>query len=446
MNPWLGMVVVAASFAVLMGAVRLATRHRSVHPESSRKLVHFGMGLVTLALPWLFREPWAVWVLNSAFIATLGALRFVAPLRQHLGGILDSVERKSWGEFYFPIAVAIVFTLAHQQRAAYVGSLLVLTLADAVAALVGVRYGERKYRTDDGVKSLEGSLAFFIVAVLSAFMPLKWMTTETLPHVVVAAVSVGVLATLVEAVSWRGLDNLFLPLATLVVLHRVGKRNEVELVVQLLVALALLATLLLWRRRTTLRDDALAGATLALYVCYTAGGWIWLLPPLIVALAYPLLPFRPQSLSVDVHGNWIVLAMIAPGYLWLFLEKGGDSPGKMPAFTLAIAAQLTMVFLARWKRGRPDTRTATLIVGAAATAWAFIVFPMWLCGQFPTNAVLALSLAFGCLVLVAGLFYLLNGRPTDMPNTPLRWLLQTLLALAVSTAGLLPLFTQDEAR
>jgi hypothetical protein len=138
--------------------------------------------------------------------------------------------------------------------------------------------------------------------------------------------------------------------------------------------------------------------------------------------------------------------MSAPGYFWLFLEKGGDSPGKMPAFTLAIAAQLTMVFLARWKRGRPDTRTATLIVGAAATAWAFIVFPMWLCGQFPTNAVLALSLAFGCLVLVAGLFYLLNGRPTDMPNTPLRWLLQTLLALAVSTAGLLPLFTQDEAR
>jgi hypothetical protein len=67
---------------------------------------------------------------------------------------------------------------------------------------------------------------------------------------------------------------------------------------------------------------------------------------------------------------------------------------------------------------------------------------MWLCGQFPAKAALTLSLAFGCLVLAASSFYVLNGRPKDMPNTPVRWLIQAALALAVSTAGLLPLFAQ----
>jgi len=39
------------------------------------------------------------------------------------------------------------------------------------------------------------------------------------------------------------------------------------------------------------------------------------------------------------------------------------------------------------------------------------------------------------------LFYLLNGRPGDIPNRPARWVIQSGLALAVSLAGLLPFFS-----
>ena len=441
MNPWLGMAVVAASFAAVMGAVKLAGRHWQLHPEVCRKLVHVGMGFVTLTFPWLFNESWAVWVLNGAFVVALSALRFVTPLRQRLGGVLGGVERQSWGEFYFPVAVAIIFTLIHEQRAFYVVPLLVLTLADAMAALIGIWFGHIKYRTGDGVKSIEGSLAFFATAAVSTFLPLRGLTDAVTVHIAVTAVSVGVLAMLVEAMSWRGLDNLFLPLATLTILLREAERTDTQLAVQTLVALGLLAFLLLWRRRTTLRDEALASVTLVLYVCYTVGGWAWLLPPLTVVLAYPLLPFRPQVLLTDVHGSWIVLAMIAPGWFWLFTERTIGVPGKFAAFTLAIAAQLAMAFLARWRRARPNTPLAAIIIGATATAWMFVVLPLWLLRQFPAKIFIGLPLAFGCLLATVSLFYLLNVRPGDIPNRPARWVIQSGLALAVSLAGLLPFFS-----
>ena len=106
MNPLPGMALVACSFAVIMGGVTAARRALSLQPELSRKLVHVGMGLVTLSFPLLFLEAWPVWVLSISFLIALAALRFVTPLRQRLGKTLSDVGRQSLGEFYFPLAVA----------------------------------------------------------------------------------------------------------------------------------------------------------------------------------------------------------------------------------------------------------------------------------------------------------------------------------------------------
>ena len=49
-------------------------------------------------------------------------------------------------------------------------------LADAVAALIGIRYGTLQYQTTEGTKSVEGSVAFFFVAFLSVLVPLLVFT------------------------------------------------------------------------------------------------------------------------------------------------------------------------------------------------------------------------------------------------------------------------------
>ena len=51
-----------------------------------------------------------------------------------------------------------------------------MTLADAVAALVGITYGKLRYVTGDGFKSAEGSVAFLSIAFLSVHVPLLLFT------------------------------------------------------------------------------------------------------------------------------------------------------------------------------------------------------------------------------------------------------------------------------
>jgi peptidoglycan/LPS O-acetylase OafA/YrhL len=164
---------------------------------------------------------------------------------------------------------------------------------------------------------------------------------------------------------------------------------------------------------------------------------LWLLPPLIVALVYTLLPFRPERLPADVHGHFVVIGMAAPGFFWLFASQGpGQGDFRLP-YVLSTAAQLAMVFLARWKRCRPSANTLVVIGTAAVLAWLIVFLPATLLAPGPRPLVVGAA-ALSIIAGVTGAFCFLEGHVTDMPNTPRRWLLQAALAFAGSSTGLLP--------
>jgi len=218
LRPLIGMSFVFAIFGMLLMALRRYQRRCEPHPEIVRKLMHLGMGLVTLSLPWLFAEAWPVLALAALVITLLIALRVSHRLRQALGRVLCGVERRSLGEIYFAASAAILFALAKDDVILFCVPMLILTLADAAGALIGLRYGKRRYRTPDGEKSLEGSITFFVVAFLSAHVPLLLTTDVGRVESLLIAATLGLLLTLVEAMAWRGLDNLFIPLGGFVLL------------------------------------------------------------------------------------------------------------------------------------------------------------------------------------------------------------------------------------
>ena len=91
----------------------------------------------------------------------------------------------------------------------YTISLLTMSLADGLAALVGTYYGmNRKYKVYGRSKTVLGSLTFFIVALV-----LILIYIDKTGHVF----SLGYLAvasglTLIENISPKGMDNLLVPL------------------------------------------------------------------------------------------------------------------------------------------------------------------------------------------------------------------------------------------
>jgi phytol kinase len=117
------------------------------------------------------------------------------------------------GELCFPAAVAVLFVLSRADVLTFSIPILVLTFADPAAALVGMRYGRLRYRVVAGEKSLEGSAAFCVVATACIAIPLLLVLDIQTAAAVTLSMSLALLLTLVEAVSCRGLDNLFVPLA-----------------------------------------------------------------------------------------------------------------------------------------------------------------------------------------------------------------------------------------
>src|SRR5438128_2423599 len=113
MNPWLGIMLMLGVLGAMMAGLRLYRERGNADPERVRKLLHVGMGLAALALPWLFREMWPVLTLMGLATLLMLALRFVAPLRRRWGGVVCDVERDSLGELYFAPAIALVFFLSH---------------------------------------------------------------------------------------------------------------------------------------------------------------------------------------------------------------------------------------------------------------------------------------------------------------------------------------------
>jgi len=343
MNPWLGIGVVLGSLGILMGVVSVFRRVLS--PEISRKSIHVGMGGICLAFPWIFADGWPVVVLALLAMGGLAAVRWVPFLRRSMGGVIGGVERQSWGEFYFPLAVATVFLLSEGDTLLYMIPVLTLTVADSVGALIGIRYGLAHYRTDEGKKSAEGSVAFFTMAFLSCHVPLLLFSQTGRAETLLISLTAGVVVMLLEAIAWRGQDNLIIPVGMFFLLKVYLPLGVGELLLRFVVIVGLVVLVFVLRKRTTLSDSAVLAGALSGYAVWAFGGWFWLFPPLLLFLIYVWLPSFPAEARPiqDLHA---VTRVMAGGFLWLLLARVLENDFLGPYF-LAMAAHTGNIVTAR---------------------------------------------------------------------------------------------------
>jgi phytol kinase len=417
---WLGMTAVLLALGAGFAVLRAYQKRFSPPPEVPRKLMHVTMGLVTLSFPWLFTEKWPVIVLAVVAEAALIAVRSASALRSSVGTVLHEVDRDSLGELCFPVAVAIVFWLSGDHPVLYVVPILMLTLADALAALIGLRYGVVRFATTEEPKSLEGSVAFVVVAFLSALVPLQLMTDIPRANVLLIALILGLLVGMLEAVSWHGLDNLLVPVGayTFLVSHQHSSAND--LLVRLVVLAVLVAAAVAWRRRTTLSHRGAVEAALAGYVFWVLGGWPWLLAPAAMFFTYALLPpLRAEEQERPTNAE-IVATNVASGVAWVLAAAITGTAGLLFPFTVAFAAHTAMNGYARWAHTGMRSRAMTIEL-AFVSASAVVVLP-WIAISpvaLAPRLVLA-AVAVAACAIAAGIGALLERRrgasPVDVPR------------------------------
>lgn len=366
------LLAVALTFVGLLAGVRALAARRTLHPELQRKAVHIGMGLLVLPLPWIFDRAWPVVALAALAVAALLVLR-IHPSLRGVGSVLSGVSRVSLGEVYFPIAVAVLFALPRESWIFYVVPLAILALADAVAALIGVRYGTLAYLTSEGTKSVEGSVAFFFVAFLAVLIPLLvWTQVDRVETLLIAA-TVAFLVMMLESVAWRGLDNLFVPLGAYAFLRLYTPLDAAEIGFRLLAGSVLLTFVFFWRKRSALDDAALVASALVGYGTLMIGGWIWLLPPLAFFLTQHL--FWPGTGRPRVLRTQGVISVASAGLLCLLVYAAGRSEWAVVPFASSFGTALALYGVGRFAKVADAGRRGMQMTAAVLTGWGAACLP-----------------------------------------------------------------------
>ncbi|HSO06730.1 MAG TPA: hypothetical protein VLW45_05800 [Pelomicrobium sp.] len=439
MSPLAGIALVLAILALLLVGLRAWQVRRQPHPELTRKALHLVMGVVTLSFPWLFHETWPVVVLGVLAAGGLIAVKRVDAMRDTVGDVVFAVARPSGGELYFPVAVVLLFWLSDGDPILYGIPILILTLADATAALIGVRYGFRRFATaDGGAKSVEGSIAFFMVAFLAAHVPLLLFTEVGRAETLLIGLNLGFLTMLLEAVAWRGIDNLLLPLIAFFLLDAFIDASAAGLASSLAFIGGFALVVAVWRRFTTLDLTGLVAVVLVGYVFWALGGWRWLAFPLIAFLTYVVLWQRARRELEVYHNVLAIVATNAVGLLWLAAasyERGADL---LYFNALAYAAQLAAIGHIQIHIDYPRHAPQRAPLAIGSLAWLVMFLPYVVMRQLALTEVV---LTLAALPVVVATVYLFRGAWRTVRHrleSPERWWVQGAVGAVASLLGLIP--------
>ncbi len=373
-------------------------------------------------------------LLTGGSALLVGGLKFAAPLRRRLGGVVDGVQRTTLGEIYFPISVALLFWLSlGESPLLFCIPVLVLTLADATCALVGVRYGLNQFV--GASKSLEGSIAFVVVAFFCIHVPLLLWSDVGRVETLLVSLTLALVVMLLEGSAWRGLDNLFIPIGGFFLLRAYLPLGSDELLARLLVTAGLVVAVLVSRHATTLVDDSLLAGAFLCYLTWALAGWRWLVPPAVVFLGFVWFSPRTPETSRRIHSVAAVLAVWAGALVWLALARALARPDLIYPFTIVFAGHLAIFGVSRLAHDYPERPVRTLAVPAIAKSWALVFVPFLLLeGVTPANVGLAL-LAGGAIALAAAAFVTSEPGIRDTPRDLWRWVRQAASASAASALG-----------
>jgi phytol kinase len=196
--------------AVIVFAITLG-KFAKISSETVRKIVHVGVS------NWWFLEMAYFTQLKYALIAP-GVFILVNSLFTFLnwGKAIGLDDRKrNYGLIYFPISLLILVLLQFSgilsSLACLIG-VLVMGYGDGFAALIGKKWGKKKLPLPYGGKSYVGTFAMLAISFAVSLVLLLGFSPVSFKTALGVSVLIGLVASVVEAVTPLGIDNLSVPL------------------------------------------------------------------------------------------------------------------------------------------------------------------------------------------------------------------------------------------
>ena len=213
---WLGLLV---SFTYIGLVIFSAKIFEKKGKEISRKYIHIMLGNWWIIAMIFFDNVW---------FASVGPIVFVIvnyiSYKKDLIKVMEREEQDGFGTVYYALSLLILSIVSFGIFKNPVLGLiptLVMAYGDGLAAIIGKNTKSRKYKLSDTKKSFAGSLTMFLIALVLIGGYL-WFTNSnvfwTSAHWPLISIMMAFCVTGIEAVSGKGIDNISVPISTLLLL------------------------------------------------------------------------------------------------------------------------------------------------------------------------------------------------------------------------------------
>ncbi len=223
-------------FATILIPVYLKKKDK-ISKFQARKGVHLFAGLSVFTTPYFEWPWWAIVIAGSLTVLVFmsskkSKIKQLKELYETIGEEAEENVGYLQGPFHYCISITfllLIFVIfAPSQMYFPLSAILLMIISDTLASVIGKRYGKHNIKIPwiKGIRTLEGSLAFFIsgyILCMIAFTLLGVTNPITQMHIsfldaLLYSLIASALATLIELFSPSTWDDLTVPILTTIII------------------------------------------------------------------------------------------------------------------------------------------------------------------------------------------------------------------------------------
>jgi len=179
--------------------------------ELLRKIIHIGMGPLIPIAKFLEIEQSA-----AQYFAGLMSILIVINYIYKLFPILEDIDRKSFGTFFYSFSLLILISLFWEEDPlALTVGFFIMTFGDGFAGLIGKNFKSKNWTILNQKKSIIGTTTMFLISLL-VVSTLGYKNNIEFNYYYFG---IALLATLLEQISIIGIDNFSVPVISSTIFH-----------------------------------------------------------------------------------------------------------------------------------------------------------------------------------------------------------------------------------
>jgi len=189
-------------------------------------------------------------------------------------------DKRSYGTIFYAISVLVLAILFWgENKPLFIITNLIMVIPDAMAALLGEQYARQYFIPLSEKKSAIGAMTMFFLSFIIVFVSLEYFYDKPISEHVIIALVLSAIATVAELISYRGSDNLSVPLLSGLYLYTLILPEYINIFNMIVVGTILAALVAVGSWKIKFLDPG--GAALAFLmgsIIFGFGGWSFTFP------------------------------------------------------------------------------------------------------------------------------------------------------------------------